>query len=170
MTISQNTAIRVTVKQNYLGQQVLNVYHYLADQVVLTPDLLAFNATFSQNVVQVHAPLQNTSVNFDTLLSEQLNNGLNFLETVLGFTGSVVAAEPVASFVAVSVKFIPTTRATRPGGKRFPGLVEVDLLSNQLSSAAKAAWDGIMPNFTQTLTDGQGVVWSPVIFKDVLPA
>ena len=94
MTISQNTAIRVTVKQNYLGQQVLNVYHYLADQVVLTPDLLAFNATFSQNVVQVHAPLQNTSVNFDTLLSEQLNNGLNFLETVLGFTGSVVAAEP----------------------------------------------------------------------------
>lgn len=128
MAVITGDLLQIVDEQEYLGEQVLNVYYYRwfsapsVDNGVY-PTLLTW---FFDNVVSVVSDLQNQGLEHVRLEVKNLSNGIDFAEDTISEFGSYPGAEAdyLPSFNCLSFKLVRDSLVTRNGAKRICGLVD----------------------------------------------
>lgn len=113
----------VTLEMNAGGQPLKSVFHYLAtlgqddDQ-----DLIA--AAFDEDVAPAIANIMNTNIQLDFIRAANLTGDL--ADAVIPSTVSAgqVVGSNMAAFTAAPFRLVRTTKETRNGSKRIPGMIE----------------------------------------------
>lgn len=159
---------RIIDFQTLLTEQCLNVYFYRVDAVAVPAPTLAdiwlnFTATMMSPVQNIQA----SQVDHYLIRIENLMNPAEFLDTPMTGETGLVTGEVNPSFFAWSFLMRRTTKVTRNGGKRFPGVLEswvqngvfvgVDASITAVEEALAAPIEGTFPPANYTLT--------PVIVK-----
>jgi hypothetical protein len=124
MVYSAGDIIRLTIKGQYLGQEVNNVFFFEIDSIT-APDISLFDM-LDDYAAEFEANVLNTLSNQLTYSLWQIDNltdGLSFDELSQNEVG-IQPGEPLASFYALGIKLARSTKITRNGSKRFPGMVE----------------------------------------------
>lgn len=121
--------------QTYLGQTMLNVYHYrVLDSFGLLPDYLDTLANlFCEQVLDVVRLVQVDAVQYVSVECKNLSNGIDIHSEPYDPTGGmgVVATENLMpSFVALGFLLRRESAATRNGYKRIGGLTEEAVVGN----------------------------------------
>jgi len=137
---SVGDVFQVTVTTEFLGQQCLNVYHYVVSQLGDPEDLPQYQLeAFVDGVVssQVRA-LQSDLVTYQSQYTVNLNNpeeySLADLDSEGGIDSDLDAALP--SFVAMVYRYGRRAAGTRYGYKRYAGLVESQVAGNTWAAGA----------------------------------
>jgi len=128
MPAAAGDLIRITDKQTYLGQQVLNVYFYrVSDTTPLIGDYLqTFSDSFQDVVLADVVPLQLAALEHTSLYIENISNGVDILEDTTGFpiSGDVETGSGMPPYVSYGFQLVRESRVTRNGYKRFAGVPE----------------------------------------------
>lgn len=128
MGLALGDLLQIVDEQEYLGEQVLNVYYYRwfsAPSVDNTP-YGAMLTSFRDKVVNVVADLQNEGLEHVRLEIKNLSNGIDFAENIISEFGSYPGATGtyLPSFNALSFKLVRDSLVTRNGAKRIAGLTD----------------------------------------------
>lgn len=128
MAAALGDIIRITDRQRYLVQQVLNVYFYRVTSLTgLTGDYLGVFATnFQGAVLDPVKELQVEALTHESLYLENLTNGIDISEVTDGFpqTGEYGNVDGMPPFVSYGFQLVRESRVTRNGYKRFGGVPE----------------------------------------------
>lgn len=120
--------IQISDKQQYLGEDLLNVYYYRVTSLtgLTEPYLEAIGDWFVTNVITPVKAIQNPSLVHTLLEVRNLSNNIDFYEDPVNIPGTQPAGAgvPLASWYTVNFKLIRESLVTRNGSKRFSGLNE----------------------------------------------
>lgn len=173
MPILVDALLEISSVGEVFSNEVRNVWQY---QVITTaPTITAAHVgeAWWNNVKTVLRGIIPTSVPgyYRSVEVRELNN----IEGAIGIYG-IPAGEQAGTrsatgggdimppYVAVAARLNVGTRATRPGQKRFGGVLEGDNVNGQVQTALKNAVDTAMAHMIQTLTLG-----SPAAAMTLLP-
>lgn len=168
MSIGTGDLLQITDFQEYLGEQVLNVYYYrwssapTIDNSAYVP-LLEF---FQAGVVALVSVVQSGLLEHVSLQIKNLSNGVDFAEIpVNGFGGgSTDMALQTPSFMALSWRFLRDSLVTRNGSKRIAGILENAISGNEFVGSMGVI-DPITQVFQDPLKIGLINVAYPIIVK-----
>lgn len=167
MAAALGDLLQATVKQTYLGQQVLNVYNFRVTSITgLTGNYLELFCLFIDGAINdVVAPIQLNSLVYTEIEARNLSNGLDFHIEPLTRTGDRTDSgnNAVPSFVSAGFQLIRESLATRNGYKRYAGLDDGLLVNNSyliggtneaaIESALALDWiEGVV-------TVGEPIIW-----------
>ncbi len=134
MAAALGDLLQATVKQTYLGQQVLNVYHYRVTSITgLISNYLELFALFIDDTINdAVAQMQLNSLVYTEIETRNLSNGIDFHVEPLTRTGDRTdgGSNAVPSFVSAGFQLIRESLATRNGYKRYAGLDDGLLVNN----------------------------------------
>ena len=120
--------IRLTICQNVAQQEVCNVFAYVVDNVTGNVTLEDVITRFISDVLDELNVIQSAAVLNDSVRAENLTNGIDFFEQDWTGTGDRAGAA-VSVFTAMSFRLNRSSKVTRNGFKRFPG-ISVDYENN----------------------------------------
>ena len=162
MAITGGSVLRLTLVQNYMAQEVLNVFYAKQTAGSSSDSPATVVDGFWQDIKAAwRAVMPDTDDMLITkIVLEDLVTPFDYYEYVVptseqrgtrSYTGALLN-----SFSAASIKIVVPTRATRPGGKRISGLTEdvVDrqnlvssyiTLLNTLFAALATGWAATSP-------------------------
>lgn len=124
MAAVNNDIIRVTAKQTYLGQNVVNTFFYKYIQYTAPASGVAtIDLGFLPIVVDKLTPIQDDGVLWPEIVWDNLTNGLDQFVVSTGRQG-VLQGLPAASFMAWGFKLVRTDASTRHGSRRIVGVIE----------------------------------------------
>jgi hypothetical protein len=159
--------LQVTVKQEYLGQQILNVYHYRVTSITgLAGNYLELLAQFVDSTINdAVAQFQVNSLVYTEAEARNLSNGLDFHVEPLTRTGDRTdsGSNAVPSFVSAGFQLIRESLATRNGYKRYAGLDDTLLVNNSYligSTIQGDVEDALAADWVEALvTVGEPIIW-----------
>lgn len=126
MAIDIGNVVRITDKQTFDAQQVLNVYYYNIDSTPgSTPDEIA-QAWWEKMNASIRA-VQTSGVVHNEVLIENLDGTLDFGRYVPATgsnAGTCIETQPLSAFAAYGITLTVSTRLVRPGSKRIVGIPE----------------------------------------------
>lgn len=100
---------------------------------------------------------------FDSVVVEEMDGSLGLGEFAIPTgerVGTRAAGDPgdfMPSYCAVGVRLTVPTRLTRPGQKRFPGLLETDVYRNTVGGEFLALVEDVVVHYSATITLGAPV-------------
>lgn len=162
MTITDGPLVRINCIQSYLGQEVVNVYHYKFEDPPAVPDLGQLASKFELDIINTTIPLQSTQLTYTKLALRQIHKGNLLLDKSLNVSGTNSGTQPLASFIAVSITLDRVDADTRNGRKSFAGLDENNVSDNNLESGTVTGWQVVADALTQPIVTDAGE-WKPVI-------
>lgn len=159
--------IKVLFRYTYLGQKCQNVQWFRpvgAAFLTATMDgvLEALWANMEADLRQI-TPASLTLASWDSLLGEELGGGGSFAEYPVpdaervGTRAGGADSDLIPSFNAGGFRQTVGTRATRPGQKRFPFLMESDVSNNELGATYKSFLEAIAIRFSNPVVLGTPV-------------
>ena len=158
--LGSDKLFQVIFKGTLLGQEWSNVYWYRAPAAGSNFALQTAN-DFDTNFSPQYAAFCNLSTAFTSIEVINLQDDTDFAEITPTSTVGVVTGDPEPSYLAVAVKLLRSSRETRNGWKRIPGLVEGDLSGNTIAGATVTRMTGLANLFDNALPNGQ----TPVIVR-----
>lgn len=135
MAIQTSDIIQITDVQSFLGQLILNVYHYRVVSFDEGTDYSDFAQQFELLVAGVVADVQSASVNHNMVIVKNLTNGIDIWEEPADIDGATTGGDDLPSFVALSFRLVRSSGLTRHGAKRIGGLDEGTIAGNGISSS-----------------------------------
>jgi hypothetical protein len=158
MAIVDGTLIEMNLNMLMLAQQISMVFQY--EVVGIGPGVSAVQIAeaYWNNIKVTTRALSQAAgftLPFKTITIRELNDPAGAYATYdIPFaeqagTRSSGSGDAMPPFVAVGVRFVVGTRATRPGQKRVPFVLEGDNISGQLQSGMQGivqTWCGVMTN------------------------
>lgn len=166
MAIVANDILQIEDHQTYLGQQVLNVYHYRVESFESAASYEDFADQWQVLVMSDIINIQVTNVVHARTVVRNLTNGIDIYEQVISTTGTV-SGDGLPSLVAASFRLVRTDATTRHGAKRIAGLAESQIAYNDPISAAVAAFNNVAASMgdvvEQTGTVDHDFLLQPVI-------
>lgn len=166
MPQSNFTIVRITDRMEYLGEEVLNVYHFREPGASATPNVAALASSFDSIYVSGVAAVQSTAVLHTTITVEQVNNGVEFTELAISQNGLIVDPDIGPSFVSASYKLNRSSRDIRNGRKSICGVTEDDMNGNVWSANGIAKLSNLNAVFVAPISDGTNS-WQPIIKSDI---
>ena len=170
--IALGDLLQITDFQDYLGEQVLNVYYYRwASAPVL--DNSAYEPLvndFAAKVITPSKQLQNDGLTHVNITVKNLTNGVDFGDFPNGVIGDIVAsaAERLPSFIALSFQLVRDSLVTRNGSKRIAGLVDAQVEENEFVGSPGDIVD-VEFGMHEPLSVGLLDVAFPIIVKRPIP-
>lgn len=166
MSLAVNDVLQIEDHQTYLGQQLLNVYHYKVVSFESLADYVDIADQFQVLVIAEVRDIQVTGVVHTRCVVRNLTNGIDIYEQVSSDAGTV-SGDGLPSLVAASFRLVRTNATTRHGAKRIGGLAESQIAYNDPISAAVAAFTNVATqmgqDLVQTGTVDHDFVLQPVI-------
>lgn len=153
------------LKQFFGLEECHNIFSYerLGDGTAV--DL---NNAFIEDVLPAINEVQGDVVTNSSLRTYSLGNLGDFTETALDGGGAGVAAQCLPSFAAYGFTLKPTTRAIRPGSKRFTGVPEASQNNGTIvDSATLANLELLRVALDTEISDDDVNLWANVIVKRV---
>lgn len=130
----------------YLGETFQNVFHY--QSVPLTSGLESSLATaFDNSVMPSIAPIISASAGFTSIEVEELGSINKPIVITPTLSNGSLAGVPQPGSLCSSLKIVGQTRETRDGFKRFVGVTEEVVDSNDFT----AAFDTLLANLAGVL-------------------
>lgn len=153
--------VQIIDKQLYLGEEIMNVYHYR--YIVISPatsDIYSALADwFEDNVISNVINLQSESLTHTAIEIKNLTNQLDIFTKSVDIDGvvDVDAGENSPSFVAVGFILRRESAATRNGAKRISGIPDGGISGNA-------------PNYNPTVISALQDVFASDVVLGVLPS
>lgn len=134
--VAVNEIYRVTIKQEFLSQELLNVFFVKIDEVDTPNTLVAVDVGFSlmESIAALWIAWVSEQLTFTEVYVENLTDGLSLGSYNPPYVGGV-AGEVLPSYSAISVKLPRTSALTRSGGKRFAGVIEAATTGNLITAS-----------------------------------
>lgn len=131
MALNTGDIIQLIDRQLYLGQIVLNIYHYKVDVGNGILSELALLTDWALNKLPIILQVQDQQMVHTELRADNLTDGISFA-TLAVAQGGALAGAGTPSSIAIGWRFNVTTKVTRPGGKRIGGITEGQTDGNTL--------------------------------------
>jgi len=172
VAVATGDLLQITDFQQYLGEEVLNVYYYryfsapTFDNTVYEPIV----DDFATRVIGAVRQVQVNTLKHDRLQIKNLSNATDFFEKIINIDGELSVADDaeLQSYVSLGFQLIRDSLVTRNGYKRIAGLQESQVDGNEFSGNMTTI-NGIRPRFTESLQVGLIQVAAPVIVKRPIP-
>lgn len=168
MALAVGNIVQIIDTQTYLGQEVLNVYHYRCTEVSPTPTDPYGNLLdmFDVDVVENVAEIQMSNLLHVSREVRNLSNGLDFAINSAVIPGgmSTDTHQELNSFTSAGFLLQRSSLATRNGYKRVGGLSETDVVGNDWVGETTRL-DDIEGALSMVITAELGVTFQPIILK-----
>lgn len=147
----------------------LNRYWYFIDLVPGTVPIVGVLNSFEAVLAAWLPPIQPTVVNHTVVSGDEVTSASNFLERASIIGPGTLAGDELASYQAVGIRLLRTTRDTRSGWKRIAAGVETSIGGNNWGPAFLAS----VQSYAVTLYDSLNVgsyYLDPVIVRQTYAA
>lgn len=164
MPIPTGGLLKVRLLQNYVGQNLENVYYYWNQANSEPASFVALGADFNLKIVDTIALLQDTGLIFQSVVMSTVLGTLPDLPISPTTATGALTGEDTTSFLAFAFRLNRTTKETRNGSKRYAGLTETNVIGNFVTPA----FETLMDTFTTQLAlaiDSGVALYDPVIFS-----
>ena len=139
-------------RQSYLGQEVINRYWYLLDN--LSPPVLnSLASDFSNTVIGDVIGFQNEALTHLDLTIINHSNPASFGLFSINLDGLLVGTDLLPPFCALGVRLNRTSRELRNGQKRYAGIRETAQVDGIFDSGFLAGVAANVAGLTATLTE-----------------
>lgn len=152
-------------------QETLNRYWYITDSAPAFEPILSDVAdAFGATVLEELVDLVTTGWIAESLLIEkyQIAAPVAVFERLYSGINGTLTGDNMPYFNAVGFKLGVETRETRPGSKRYAGMLEEQQNNNLLTVAAQSAWSVMNAAHIADLVPGVADAIHPVIIRDVV--
>lgn len=161
---TQGDVYKVISKMTYLGQECVNIYHYM--QGALGGDAAELADEFDDDVITTMLPVQHTGVVHEGVEVINLDDVADFATLNVNRAGTNAGIAPMPSFVSWSFRLDRATRSVRNGGKRIVGVCEESTSGNSPIAAIEPTLAALAADFAKTLVHGtSGAEFIPVIVR-----
>lgn len=174
--------LKITIRGTCLAQQAEVVQWYRpTGAAFLTATLLGVAEAYWNDIKTLWRACHLNSTNDTTvsILISEPGAGGGYAEYAIpsgeqsGTRSSPTQNQPLPPFMCAGVRLTVGTRTTRPGQKRFWGLVEEDQSAGVLGSALAALVAALAPKFSAGITLGApvatGVLWPEIVHLEGSP-
>lgn len=162
MTIISNPIVRVTDFQSFLGEEVINVYHYRFASPIDPYVLDNLNSKFQLDIITPIAAAQSDALTHTRVLIEEVNRGTALSDETISIPGQVATSNTASSFMCASFILNRADRDTRSGRKAIAGLDESDFTGNVLSASGITKFSPLETVFPAIITV-EGGSWAPIV-------
>lgn len=139
MAIALNNILQFTAVQSFLGQQLLNVYHYEVSALSGTLTLEECAQAFEAQVIAEIIDLQSTSLQYTFVIAKDLTDGVDIWEEPVAYAGTDPTSALAPSFESIGFRLVRSTGITRHGSKRIGGLGDNTVSGNTIAAGVSAA-------------------------------
>ena len=169
MGVETDDLIRITDKQTYLGQEVLNVYYYryVVGAPVLDEVYDTIAGWWSDFVLDPVRETQNQFVMHTTLKIENMTGGADIREYTINKPGTLTctAAQCLPANMTVGYILHRNNRNTRNGYKRFSGLTDNLVVGDSYVRFDETAISNLEEALAKPINLGIVEAFFPVIVK-----
>lgn len=154
--------------QRYLGQDIINVYHYENRRESGTAQALA--AAWADQVLPTIAALQMPQVEHVEVEVINLDDDEDFGVFAASVVGTNPApGDPLPSFYAARISIKRASRVVRNGAKRYAGIPEGGAAGNALNGDTFDALVDIATDLQDPIVSVEGGEWDLVIYGRPTP-
>lgn len=154
---------QVTDHQTYLGQEIVNVYHYINRREDGNAQTLA--DAFIADVLPWVTPIQSADLQHTRVSVINLNDEGDFADVVSSIPGNTTeVGDNLPSFYAARLTLIRSTRAVRNGAKRYAGLVEGGVSGNTVDGNILLALQDLATALENPVTGAPTGEWDLIIY------
>lgn len=169
--LEDSDIIKITVNQEYLGEDALNVFWYIYGLVAAGVTLVDVALDFIDHVWEFVQESQHPVTETVTLKMENMTNAIDVDVVSLGTFGlddTGGLAQP--SYVASGFSMDVSDKTTRPGSKRFVGIGETRTTANTYDAGGTVADDieTALSNFVDVIggAAGEGTIIPVIVGRD----
>lgn len=154
--------------QRYLGQRVLNIYHYVNRRESSNAQGLADG--FVQDVLPFITPCQSPNLEHVSVEVINLDDDTDFAQVAVNIPGNTAAAgDDMASFYALRIRLLRSSRAIRNGSKRYAGVLEGGVNSNSVGTVLLTPLSDLASALTNPVTAAPTGEFDLVLYGKVTP-
>lgn len=158
--------VKIELRQEYLGEEIVNTIFYRIAEVVAGAVVQTVWNTLIDALLDAIEALQSTSLSHVEQVVDNLTDGVS-TALITDTRNGTSSGLDVAAFVAAGWKKSVDSKITRPGSFRLAGLIESQIEGNNLTSTMTSACEtaGLFLGGTQIVDDGTGniVTFEPVV-------
>jgi hypothetical protein len=165
--------IQLVDVQDYLGQQVLNVYYYRTEVLTgLGGDYLSqMNDWWMSTVLPPILAIQSGNLGHVSREWRNMSNGTDlFIDSSIEFADLSGSGENLPSYVSWGYQLQRESLVTRNGYKRFAGVVEGWVIGNDPNPSNLADLQAVEPVLAANIVIGIVDIASPIIVKRPITA
>jgi len=130
-------------RQLFLGETMLNIYYYRVVSFEANVDYEDLSQVWQSAIMSTIQAVQSGAVEHTRLVWRNLTNALDVYEYPLTGEVGAIGGDAYPSLVALSIRLIRSTAATRHGSKRIGGLPEANFNGNTPAAGALANIDAM---------------------------
>lgn len=156
MAMQVGDILQFTDTQVFLGQQMLNVYHYRVDLVEANVTYADVINEFEGTVVQAVRGVQHSTCTHTGMIVRNLTNGLDIFEEAISQAGSISVGGPAPSFESLGYRLLRATALTRHGSKRVGGLYDTLSEGNNIKADQMVAVNLVATRLAEDLVVDAG--------------
>lgn len=138
MALLNNNILQIDDLQTYLGQTVLNVYHFQVSDLASLADYESIANVFQGEIIDTVKAHQNNALTHTRIIVRNLSNGIDIYEKPIAISGSY-GDSPASSLLSFAFRLVRSSLATRHGQKRFAGVGENMVVGNDAEAVIMPA-------------------------------
>lgn len=163
MAIITSGLYKVTFKQLYISQRIINTFWY--ESTLGLDDLQDVCSTaFDTDILPAMKLVQSSSLAYSEIIVDNVTGDLAPVSLTPTTSAGTTLGTPQQSYVAAGFKRVRTTKDTRNGSMRIAGLTEDDTTGNGFEAAYKALLETFADVLEAQISDVGGI-FDPVIVK-----
>ena len=152
-------------KQQFQQEDIHNIFTYESDGDGSAADL---NDAFNTTMLPLINAIQSSNIANVSARTINLGSLSDIDEKPLSGLGALTGSDMLPLHDAVNYTLKPTTRAVRPGSKRFSGLVEVDQVDGIITASAYiTSLNALRVGIDTPIAAGMSINYATVIIKRV---
>lgn len=136
MTLEHENIVQIVDEQELSGERILNIFYYIVSVFTAGVTLLELLLEFKDIVLVPMRAIQHVDLEHISLHANNLSNGLDEDDLVLGLNGVDSAGEALNTFTAAAFTLIVDSKLTRNGSKRIGGISEGRVTGNVYTGGA----------------------------------
>lgn len=156
--LEDGDVVKITVKQTLNAEDVINVFFYVYDLIILGVNLTDVIIDFRDQVWALIRTGQVPEIETTEIIGENVTNGVDINAvslSIFGLDASGLAVLP--SYVAAGYRLNVGDKTTRPGAKRFSGVGEGRVTDNDYDPGS-----GVQFNIEEILAEAITADHNPV--------
>lgn len=157
--------VQVIDEQELNGERILNIFYYIVSVFTAGVTLLELLLEFRDIVVVPMRAIQHVDLEHIKLHANNLTNGLDEEDLVMGLAGTDSAGEALNTFTAAAFTLIVGSKLTRNGSKRIAGISEGRVTGNIYTGGA-----GLDEDLSDAMSEVLQVSGTPSGELDAYPA
>jgi hypothetical protein len=153
------------LQQSFVNEPLHNIFTYERSTTGTAVDLIN---SFLDDILPLLKVMISNQITYTGIKAYSLGNLADLDEQVVDETGTLTG-DMLPVFNALNYTLKPTSRAVRPGSKRFAGINETMQVNGRITdSSMLAAMEDLRLALAEAISDDDVTFWNPIVVKRVL--